>query len=146
MPHLVWRKTPVTARADTRTGESATRCPAHLQPPQPRLIQRRQPSGISFEVADLLLAQAWAAYYGVRLHIRLDHATARTDYEEVMEFNTGRKTLSGLIMWRTGHAVYAKPVLGKKRRFESVAHALERLLPEAPLQTTDIVATAWPTD
>lgn len=142
MPHLVWRRTP----AATQTQEPLARHPAHLVPPPPRLMQRGQPSGISFEVADLLLAQAWAAHHGVRLHIRLDHATTRTNYEEVMEFNTGRKTLSGLIMWRTAHAVYAKPVLGKKQRFDSVAHALERLLPEPPVQTTDIVATAWPAD
>lgn len=133
MPHPAWRKP-----------SSATVEVAEDRPSRPFFRSRRRASGLAFEVSDLLLVQACAAYHGVRLHIRLDHTSGGTEYEEVLQFNAGRTTLSGIAVWRCPGGVMVCPTLGRRRRFDSLAQALQHLLPEPEPELTDIAPKAWP--
>jgi hypothetical protein len=133
MSHLA-RRTPAPAVTDL----------AESRPARPFFRPRRRVSGTAFEISDLLLAQACAAYHGVRLQIRLDHTGGGTDYEEVLQFNTGRTTLSGITIWRCAGGVMLSPTLGRRKKFDSLAQALQHLLPEAEPDLTDITPCGWP--
>jgi hypothetical protein len=98
--------------------------------------------GIAFDIADLLRARSWAGLHDRQMQIWLDHATEDEEYEEVITFHTRTNPLTGSILWRTPKAVFFQPLPGKKRRYASVAAALDDLLPKQRVVVTDIAATA----
>jgi hypothetical protein len=100
--------------------------------------------GISFEIADLRLAQAWAERHDIEMCIRLDHGAPAEEYEEVIALRGTSALVAPVIVWRDKSAVFVQPLLGRRRRYISVCHALESLIPEQDVTVTDIVATEWP--
>jgi hypothetical protein len=116
------------------------------------LTQRGQPAarypspkGLAFEIADLVLAESWADAHDLRMLICLDHGGAvDEDYEEVIVFHTQLRPLDRFILWRSAQAVFIQPLVGKARRYASVAAALERIVPKQGVVLTDIAATTWP--
>jgi hypothetical protein len=107
---------------------------------------RDLPKGLSFEIADLILVRSWADWHGLRAVVQLDHGTAvDEDYEEIIALQTMEPVRCRLIMWRNAEAVFVQPLVGRRKRYGSVAGALKSLLPERRNVLTDIVAAAWPT-
>lgn len=93
--------------------------------------------GIAFDLADLLRARSWAACYELQFKIWLDHGTEEEEYDEVVAFSAGMSSRAASIMWRTAKAVFIQPLLGKRRRYTSVAEALTSLLPKQPVGVAD---------
>jgi hypothetical protein len=85
------------------------------------------PKGLAFAIADLVLAASWATSQDLRMMVRLDHGDAAEEYEEVIEFRSGRSAASRLILWRSAEAVFVQPMPGKRRRHASVAEALDSI-------------------
>lgn len=101
--------------------------------------------GVAFDIADLILAHSWADRYNLRMVIRLDHgATVNEDYEEVISFETHVSPPNKLFVWRNANFVFVQPLVGRARRFDSVAAALERILRVQDVVVTDIAAAKWP--
>jgi hypothetical protein len=96
-----------------------------------RALKRQK--GIAFDVADLLGAQTWAASCNWQFKIWLDHGTEDEEYDEVIAFSAGMNPQARSIMWRTAKAVFVQPLLGRRRRYSSVAEALTSLLPKQPV-------------
>jgi hypothetical protein len=105
-----------------------------------------RPKGIAFDIADLLRARSWAGFHDWQMQIWLDHGTEDEEYEEVIAVYTGTNQLSGSILWCTTKSVFVQPVLGKKRRYASMAAALDSLLSKKRIVVTDITAITWPRD
>jgi hypothetical protein len=92
---------------------------------------RELPKGLAFELADLVLAGSWAERYDLRAVVNFDHGAAvGEDYEEVIVFQIQSGPFCRLILWRDAEAVYVQPLVGKVRRYDSVAAALESLTPD----------------
>jgi hypothetical protein len=104
----------------------------------------KRQKGIAFDVADLLRARSWAAFYDWQFKIWLDHGTEDEEYDEVIAFSAGMSLRAGSIMWRTAKAVFVQPLLGKKRRYTSVAEALTSLLPKQPVGVANTKAAVRP--
>lgn len=103
------------------------------------------PEGYAFEIADLVLVTQWANSHGLRMVIRLDHgASVDEDYEEVIAFQTNTSPLYRLIIWRNADAVFVQPLVGKRRRYGSVAEALSSLSAKQRFKPNDIAAPASP--
>ena len=101
--------------------------------------------GVAFEIADLILAHSWAERYDLGMVIRLDHgAIVGEDYEEVIAFETQTRPLNRLFLWRNATAVFVQPLVGRARRYESVAAALESVVPAQDVVVTDIAVARWP--
>jgi len=90
---------------------------------------QKDPTGLAFAIADLVLVGCWSALHDFHMVIRLDHGSEDEEYEEVVEFRTHLRPRSRWIMWRSAEAVFMQPILGRKRKFASVAAALDSLLP-----------------
>jgi hypothetical protein len=104
----------------------------------------RPPKGIAFEIADLLLIGSWATFHGFSMSVRLDHGAGGEEYEELIAFRAEINPLSGLTIWRNAEAVFVQPPIGRRRQYDSIAEALEDLLPERRTELADIRATEWP--
>ena len=85
------------------------------------------PRGIAFEIADLARIKRWADLRNIRMVIRLDHGTVGEEYEEVIAFYPEMSRICPAMMWRTAGAVFVQPLIGRKRRYGSVAKALASL-------------------
>ena len=82
-------------------------------------------SGCSFELPDLLIAQAWAEYHGLSFSIELDRMIDGVVCEEVLCFAIPR--FRSWTVWRSGADVIAFPDSGLTIRFASLPDALEGL-------------------
>jgi hypothetical protein len=87
------------------------------------------PTGIAFELADLMLLKAWADFHDVHMTVELDHCVEGEEYEEVVAFYAGDSQLRRWILWRSGGEIVVQPLIGRSRRFDSAAEALETLIP-----------------
>jgi hypothetical protein len=109
-------------------------------------VTTRSPKGRSFQIADLILAESWAASHDLRMVIRLDHGSEDEEYEEVLEFRAGRGLCTPFILWSDGEAVFIQPMPGRMQKHASLAEALDHLPVRQPTILTDIVPTGWPVD
>jgi hypothetical protein len=104
------------------------------------------PTGLSFEVMDLVRIEKWAELNDVIALVRLDYGTAGEEYEELIEFRTRFNSPCQLIMWRSADTVFVHPLVGVRRQYGSVRHALGGLRLKQRIDLTDIIATSWPID
>src|ERR1700734_963193 len=92
-------------------------------PPSPE-----SPKGLAFELADLVLVGSWAERYDLRAVISFDNGAAVDEnYEEAIVLRIQSSPFCRLILWRDAEAAYVQPLIGKIRRYDSVAAALESL-------------------
>jgi hypothetical protein len=100
--------------------------------------------GLSFSVPELVLIRTWSAVHGFRMVVRLDHGSDTEEYEEVMALHLRDSKLCSWIMWRDARAVFVQPLIGRARRYVSVAEAFEALAAKSRIAVTDIKPSRWP--
>jgi hypothetical protein len=100
--------------------------------------------GLSFTLSELTLIRSWARANLIRMVVRLDHGSDTEEFEEALALHVGDTPLCRWIMWRNARAVFVQPLIGKARRYLSVAEAFEDLDLKPPLVLTDIEAKIWP--
>jgi len=90
-----------------------------------RVTTAAPPKGLAFEIADLLLVQAWAERHDLRMLVRLDHGAAvGEEYEEVITFQTQDSPLFRFTIWRDATTVFVQPLVGRGEQFRSITEAL----------------------
>jgi hypothetical protein len=98
-----------------------------LELPLKRSSERPTLAGIAFETTDLVLLQAWADLYGMRMVIELDQSVDGREYEEIVAIyskDSGRRRWS---LWRAPDRVVVQPIIGRSVRFSTVTDAAEAL-------------------
>jgi hypothetical protein len=93
----------------------------------PKLIPNA-PTGLAFEIADLMMLQGWAEFHDVQMVVELDHCVEGEEYEEIA-FYAQDSQLRRWILWRAADGVIVQPLIGRSCRFATVADALETLVP-----------------
>ena len=92
-------------------------------------LQNSIPTGLAFELADLVLVQGWAEYHDLRMVIELDYLADGEEYEEVLALYPHDSSFRRWMMWRDINGVVVQPMMGRATRSGSVSEALERLMP-----------------
>jgi hypothetical protein len=87
------------------------------------------PTGLAFEIADLMLLQGWADFHEIQMTVELDHCVEGEEYEEVVAFYARDSQLRRWIIWRAADCIVVQPLIGRGARFSTVAEALESLVP-----------------
>lgn len=87
------------------------------------------PTGLSFEIPDLLMVQAWADFHGLRLVIDLDAAGEGDEYEELLGLYYGASEYRRWMVWRSCDGIVVQPMMGRPMLFNSMVIALETLIP-----------------
>jgi hypothetical protein len=100
-------------------------------------------AGLSFSLAEHILAGACSQANSLRTVIRLDHGSDTEEFEEVLAFYCHRSQCRW-IMWRDTNTVFLQRPLGSVHQYGSVSEALEALETGPPAVLTDIVADTWP--
>lgn len=90
------------------------------------------PTGIAFEISDLLLLQSWADFHAMHMAVELDHWVDAEEYEEVVAFYVKDSRLRRWIIWRGFGEIVVQPLIGRSCRFATVAEALDSLIPVGP--------------
>ncbi len=96
---------------------------------QPPAASPNTPTGLAFEIADLMLLQGWADFHDVQMVVELDHCVEGEEYEEVVAFYAPDSQLRRWMIWRAANEVVVQPLIGRSCRFGNVADALETLVP-----------------
>jgi hypothetical protein len=87
------------------------------------------PTGLAFEITDLMLLQGWAEFHGVQMVVELDHCVEGEEYEEVVAFYAKDNAMRRWILWRAGpNEIVVQPLIGRGCRYDTVAEALESLV------------------
>jgi len=89
-----------------------------MQPPK---LVPNVPTGLAFEIADLMMLQAWAEFHDVQMVVELDHCVEGEEYEEVIAFYAQDSQLRRWILWRASDGVIVQPLIGRSNRFSTVA-------------------------
>jgi hypothetical protein len=89
----------------------------------------KTPTGLSFDIPDLLLVGAWADFHGLRMKIDLDAAAEGDEYEEVLGLYYGASEYRRWMIWRSCDEVVVQPMMGRPMLFDTMAIALEVLIP-----------------
>jgi hypothetical protein len=100
--------------------------------------------GVSFSVPELILIRNWSQTHGLRMVVRLDHGSETEEYEEVMALHLGDSKLCRWLLWRDRRTVFVQPLIGRTRRYDSVAQAFEAVAAKQRLAVTDIKPVRWP--
>ncbi len=100
--------------------------------------------GLSFSVPELTLIRSWSDANGLRMVVRLDHRSEAEDYEEVLALHVGERPLYSWMMWRGQRMVFIQPLIGRSRRFGSIADAFEDIAEQHSFVVSDIIAESWP--
>ena len=90
------------------------------------------PTGLAFEVADLVLLQGWAEFHDVEMVVELDHCIEGEEYEEVVAFYAKDSQLRRWIVWRAADVIVVQHLIGPNCLFATVADALESLTQAGP--------------
>jgi hypothetical protein len=92
----------------------------------------KPPIGLAFEIADLLQLRGWADYHHLRMVVELDNCVADEEYEEVVAFYDEDCSLRRWNFWRSASDIVVQPLIGRARRFASIADALDSLAGTQP--------------
>ncbi len=88
-----------------------------------------QPTGLAFEVSDLVMTQGWADFHELRMVMELDYCAEGEEYEEVVALYPRDSAFRRWMMWRGPAGIVVQPMMGRASCFASMADALERLIP-----------------
>jgi hypothetical protein len=91
------------------------------------LLERPALVGFAFDVADLVLLQAWADLYGMRMVVELDQSVDGREHEEIVAIyskDSGRRRWS---LWRSSDGVVVQPIIGRSVHFSTVTDAAQTL-------------------
>ena len=87
------------------------------------------PTGLSFDIPDLLLVQAWADFHDLRMEIELDVAAEGDEYEEVLGLYQGSSAYRRWMIWRSCDGIVVQPMMARPMLFDTMAATLEVLIP-----------------
>ena len=94
--------------------------------PRP-VMEPAVPTGLAFELSDLVLLQQWAASLDVRMVVELDHHGFDGDYEEMVAIFARGSHLRRWLLWRTADGITVQPLIGRNILCSDVTAAIEIL-------------------
>ena len=108
------------------TGSPVAKMEVTVQLP-PTIVQT--PTGLSFDIPDLLMIQAWADFHNLRMVIELDVAAGGDEYEELLGLYYGASEYRRWMIWRSADGIVVQPMMGRPMHFLALSDALEHLIP-----------------
>ncbi|HET6609237.1 MAG TPA: hypothetical protein VFG62_21365 [Rhodopila sp.] len=89
------------------------------------------PTGLAFDVPDLLMLHAWAEYHELRMTIDLDTFAGSDEYEEIVNLSETGTPHHRWMIWRSADGIVVQPRMGRPMLFDMMADALDLLIPTA---------------
>lgn len=89
----------------------------------------KTPTGLSFDIPDLLMLQGWANYHDLRLVIDLDLCVDDEEYEELIGLYDANRAFRRWLIWRSCDGIVVQPAMKRTMLFDTMAGVLESLIP-----------------
>ncbi len=86
------------------------------------------PTGLSFEIPDLMMLQGWADFHDLRMSIELDVCAEGDEYEELLGLYDRDRAFRRWLVWRSCDGIVVQPAMGRPMLFDYMADALETLI------------------
>jgi hypothetical protein len=87
------------------------------------------PTGLSFDVPDLLMLRAWADFHDLRMTIELDLCVDADEYEELLGLYDADRAFRRWMIWRSCDGIVVQPAMKRTMLFDTMADVLESLIP-----------------
>ena len=87
------------------------------------------PTGLSFDVPDLLMLQAWAEFHDLRMSIDLDVCAEGDEYEELLGLYDKQSAFRRWMIWRSHQGIVVQPTMGRTMLFDHMSDVLDLLIP-----------------
>jgi hypothetical protein len=87
------------------------------------------PTGLSFDIPDLVMLQGWSDFHNLRLAIDLDVCADGDEYEEFLGLYDRARAFRRWMIWRSCDGIVVQPAMGRTMLFDCMADALEILIP-----------------
>lgn len=87
------------------------------------------PTGLSFEIPDLLMLRGWADFHELRMAIELDVCAEGDEYEELLGLYDRTCAFRRWMLWRSCEGIIVQPAMGRTMLFDRMADVLEILIP-----------------
>lgn len=89
----------------------------------------KTPTGLAFDIPDLLLLQGWADYHDLRMTIELDLCADGDEYEEALGLYDANRAFRRWMVWRSSASIVVQPAMGRAMHFDCMGEALSALIP-----------------
>jgi hypothetical protein len=89
----------------------------------------KTPTGLSFDIPDLLLLKGWAEFHNLRLAVDLDVCADGDEYEELLGLYDRDRAFRRWMIWRSCDGIVVQPAMGHMMLFDFMADALDILIP-----------------
>jgi hypothetical protein len=96
---------------------------------QLRPLPAKMPTGLSFDVPDLLMLQGWAEFHDLRMAIELDVCADGDEYEELLGLYDRDRAFRRWMIWRSCDGIVVQPAMGRPTLFDFMGDALDMLIP-----------------
>jgi hypothetical protein len=87
------------------------------------------PTGLSFDVPDLLMVQGWSDFHDFRMAIDIDVCADGDEYEELLGIYESTCAFRRWMIWRSCDGIMVQPTMGRTLMFDSMSEALDILIP-----------------
>jgi hypothetical protein len=94
-----------------------------------RRTPARMPTGLSFDIPDLLMLRGWADFHDLRMAIELDVCAEDDVYEELLALYEKDRAFRRWMIWRSCDGIVVQPAMGRTMLFDLMEDALEVLIP-----------------
>lgn len=92
-------------------------------------ISVKIPTGLSFDVPDLLMLRGWAEFHDLRMAIDLDVCADGDEYEELLGLYDKDRAFRRWMIWRSCEGIVVQPAMGRPMVFDFMGDALDMLIP-----------------
>ena len=96
---------------------------------QLRRTPAKMPTGLSFEIPDLLMLRGWAEFHQLRMVIELDVCADEDEYEELLGLYDEGRAFRRWMIWRSSEGIVVQPAMGRPMLFDFMGDALEIMMP-----------------
>jgi hypothetical protein len=87
------------------------------------------PTGIAFDIPDLVMLQGWSDYHDLRMTIELDVWAENDEYEELLGLYDRSSAFRRWMIWRSCDGIVVQPTMGRTMLFDCMADVLDVLIP-----------------
>jgi hypothetical protein len=87
------------------------------------------PTGLSFDIPDLLLIRGGAEFHDLHMTIELDVCADGEEYEEALILCDRDRAFRRWMVWRSRDGIVVQPAMGGTMLFDFMGDALDALMP-----------------
>ena len=92
-------------------------------------VSVKVPTGLSFDIPDLLMLRGWCEFHDLRMTIDIDLCADGDEYEELLGLYDRGCAFRRWMIWRSCDGIVVQPAMGRPMLLDAMTDALETMIP-----------------